>query len=96
MGGGRSSLRYVRLLALVAILVAGATLHDRGSTYTVLRILYFVVIFGALGLMLLSRRRGGSRVPGRGPGGGWGPPPGGGPENTDPESEGESSGRPSP
>ncbi len=93
-GGASSRLRVIRLIALVGILVLGATLHDHGSTYTALGVVYFVIVAGTIGAMLFMRRGGGGppgrRRPVGGPsaGGRWGAPPGGRPENTDPESDG--------
>jgi hypothetical protein len=97
MGGGRSTLRMVRLSAFVLILVVGATLHRQGSTYNALHVVYFVIIAAVVIASIASRGRG--RGPGygrgrRGPGGsrfgggsfGSGPPATDMPaENPDPE-----------
>jgi hypothetical protein len=68
MGGGRSTLRMIRLGALVLFVVLASTLHGRGSTYNTLHVVYLVVIAGVLVVSLALRGRGG----GRGPGGGGG------------------------
>jgi Protein of unknown function (DUF2510) len=56
--------RMVRIGLLAAVLLAGVVFHERGPAYTTIRVLYFVVIFGALGFFLLRRsvakRRGSS------------------------------------
>jgi uncharacterized membrane protein YgcG len=67
MGGNRSTLRMVRLGALVLFLILAATLHGRGSTYNTLHVVYLVIIAGVLIASIATRRRGGG---GRGPGGG--------------------------
>jgi hypothetical protein len=97
MGGGRSTLRMVRLGALVLFLVVGATLHRGGSTYNDVHVVYFVIIAAVLIASIAGRGRGGGRGYGRGrsgPGGsrfgggsfGSGPPATNMPvENPDPE-----------
>jgi hypothetical protein len=69
MGGGHSTLRMIRLGALLLFIVLAATLHGRGSTYNTLHVVYLVVIAGVLVASLTLRGRGRG---GRGPGGGGG------------------------
>jgi len=100
MGGRNSSLRFLRLGALAALLIGTAVFHVRGSGYVTLRVIYIVVIVGVLIASFALRRRGGSGPGGRSGGGpgmrsgaGGGtfgapvPPPNGYPENSDPESD---------
>jgi hypothetical protein len=101
MGGRNSSLRFLRLGALAALLIGTAVFHVRGSGYVTLRVIYIVVIVGLLIASFALRRRGGSGPGGRSGGGGRGmgrgvgggtfgappPPPTGYPENSDPESD---------
>jgi hypothetical protein len=103
MGGRNSSLRFVRLGALAALLIGTAVFHVRGSGYATLRVIYIVVIVGVLIASFALRRRGGSGPGGRSRGGGGSgmgsgigggtfgaprrPPPGY-PENSDPEPDG--------
>jgi hypothetical protein len=99
MGGGRSSLRMLRLAALVVFLLLVFGLHAKGSTYNAIHIFYIVVIVGLLVASFASRRRGGSRPGGSAGGGGRfgaGPPttahmpppaPTTLPDNPDPEAE---------
>jgi hypothetical protein len=101
MGGRTSSLRFLRLGALAALLIGTAVFHVRGSGYATLRVIYIVVIVGVLVASFALRRRGGSGPGGRSGGGGrrmgsgvrggtFGappPPPTGYPENSDPESD---------
>ena len=101
MGGRNSSLRFLRLGALAALLIGTAVFHVRGSGYVTLRVIYIVVIVGVLIASFALRRRGGSGPGGRSGGGGRGmgsgvgggtfgalpPPPAGYPENSDPESD---------
>jgi hypothetical protein len=95
MGGGRSTLRMVRLGALSLFIILAATLHGRGSAYNTL---YLVIIAGVIiASITMSRRGGGGRGTGGGrfgPGGsrfgggtfGAGPPQHFPAENPDPES----------
>jgi hypothetical protein len=90
MGGGRSTLRMVRIGALVLFLILAVSLHGRGSTYNVLHVVYIAIILVVLVLSFASRGRRSGRGDGRGSGGGGfdsGPP---GPmrtrDNPDPES----------
>ena len=99
MGRRNSSLRFLRLGALAALLIGTAVFHVRGSGYVTLRVIYIVVIIGVLTASFALRRRGGSGSGGRAGGGGMGsgvgggtfeaplPPPRGRPENSDPESD---------
>jgi hypothetical protein len=100
MGGRNSSLRFLRLGALAALLIGTAVFHVHGSGYVTLRVIYIVVIVGLLIASFALRRRGGpgpggrSGRGGRGMGSGVGggtfgapPPPTGYPENSDPESD---------
>jgi hypothetical protein len=100
MGGRNSSLRFLRLGALAALLIGTAVFHVRGSGYVTLRVIYIVVIVGVLIASFALRRRGGSGPggPSRGSsgmgsgvgGGTFGAPPSpptGYPENSDHESD---------
>jgi hypothetical protein len=99
MGGRNSSLRFLRLGALAALLIGTAVFHVRGSGYVTLRVIYIVVIVGVLIASFALRRRGGSGLRGRSGGGGMESgvgggtfgaplrPPTGYPENSDPESD---------
>jgi hypothetical protein len=99
MGGRSSSLRFLRLGALAALLVGTAVFHVRGSGYVALRVIYIVVIVGVLIASFALRRRRSSGPGGPSGGGGMGsgvggntfgaplPPPTGYPENSDPESD---------
>jgi hypothetical protein len=78
MGGGNRSLRFVRIGALVLILLIGAAFHDKGSAYNTIHIVYIVLIVALLltGLVLSRRGRGSGNQGrgynrGRGPGRGW-------------------------
>ena len=96
MGGRNSSLRFLRLGALAALLI-----EQRCSTSVArtLRLIYTVVIVGVLIASFALRRRGGSGLRGRSGGGGMESgvgggtfgaplrPPTGYPENSDPESD---------
>jgi len=98
-GGRNTSLRFLRLGALAALLIGTAVFHVRGSGYVTLRVIYIVVIVGVLIASFALRRRGGSGPRGRSGGGGNGmgsgvgggtfgaplPPPTGYPKNSDPE-----------
>jgi hypothetical protein len=95
MGGGRSTLRMVRFGVLAVFLILAATLHDRGSTYNGLHVVYFVIIAGLL-VASFARRRGRGRFGSGGPGGsrlgggsfGSAPPRADAPpDNPDPESD---------
>jgi hypothetical protein len=68
IGGGRSTLRMVRFGALAVFLILAATLHDRGSTYNTLHVVYFVIIAGLL-VASFAGRRGRGRFGSGGPGG---------------------------
>jgi hypothetical protein len=72
MGGGRSTLRMVRLGALVLFLILAVTLHGHGSTYNTLHVVYFVIIAGVLVASIAGRGRGQGRNGPRGPGFGGG------------------------
>jgi hypothetical protein len=98
MGGGRSSLRMVRFGALAVFLILAATLHNHGSAYNTLHIVYFVIIAGLL-VASFAGRRGRGRFGSGGPGGsrvgggsfGSGPPrPDGPADNPDPEADARS------
>jgi hypothetical protein len=65
MGGRNSSLRFLRLGALAALLIGTAVFHVRGSGYVTLRVIYIVVIVGVLIASFALRRRGGSGPSGR-------------------------------
>jgi len=54
-GGRNPQMRSIRLLLLVAVLVAGAAFHDSGPTYTTIRIAYYAVIVGFIGFALYRR-----------------------------------------
>jgi hypothetical protein len=58
MGGRNSSLRFLRLGALAALLIGTAVFHVRGSGYVTLRVIYIVVIVGVLIASFALRRRG--------------------------------------
>ena len=58
MGGRNSSLRFLRLGALAALLIGTAVFHVRGSGYVTLRLIYIVVIIGVLTASFALRRRG--------------------------------------
>jgi hypothetical protein len=66
MRGGGGNLRVIRLGALAAILLLGATLHYRGTAYITIRIIYIVLVVGVI-LFAVVRRRGGpgGGLPGR-------------------------------
>jgi hypothetical protein len=101
MGGRNSSLRFLRLGALAALLIGTAVFHVRGSGYVTLRVIYIVVIVGALIASFALRRRGGSGPVDRSDGSGGGmesgaggdtvgaplPAPTGYPESSDTESD---------
>src|SRR5450755_1285297 len=78
MGGRNSSLRFLRLGALAALLLGTAVFHVRSSGYVTLRVIYIVVIVGVLIASFALRRRGGSGPGGRSGGGGMGSGVGGG------------------
>jgi hypothetical protein len=97
-----SSFRMIRIGLLVSVLILGATLHDKGSTYNTIRVIYVVIVLGLLIGSFALRRGGGMRR--RGPGGyggptgptdpaagrgsfGTAPPPPPGRENPDPEAD---------
>jgi hypothetical protein len=97
-GGRNTSLRFLRLGALAALLIGTAVFHVRGSGYVTLRVIYIVVIVGAhrlfrpttpRGFGPRGRSGGGGNGMGSGVGGGtFGaplPPPTGYPKNSDPE-----------
>jgi hypothetical protein len=70
MGGGRnSSLRFIRLGALAALLIGTAVFRVHGTGYVTLRIIYFAVIAAVIVYSVTMRHRGGSGRPGPGPGG---------------------------
>jgi hypothetical protein len=58
MGGRNSSLRFLRLGALAALLIGTAVFHVRGSGYVTLRVIYIVVIIGVLIASFALRHRG--------------------------------------
>jgi hypothetical protein len=75
MGGGRSGLRMVRIVALVLFLILAATLHGRGTTYNTLHVVYIIIVVGVLIASVAGRRRCGSRGSRHGGGSfGTGPP----------------------
>jgi hypothetical protein len=98
MGGGRSTLRMVRLGVLVLFLVLTATFRGHGSTDHTLHVVYLIIFVGLIiATVVMSRRRGGGGGPGSGrfgPGSsrfgggtfGSGPPQHFPAENPDPES----------
>ncbi len=95
MGGGRSTLRMVRLGVLVVFLILAATLHGHGSTYNTLHVVYFVIIIGLV-IAAFAGRRGSGRFGSGGSSGsrvgggsfGSGPPrPDGAPDNPDPDAD---------
>ncbi len=47
-GGAHSTLRYLRMGALIALLVGTAVFHVHGADYLVIRGIYFAVIAGVL------------------------------------------------
>jgi hypothetical protein len=57
LGSRNPQMRSMRIVLLVVLLVAGAAFHDRGTTYTIIRVAYYVLILGGLGFVL-SRRQG--------------------------------------
>jgi hypothetical protein len=64
---GPSWIRFVRLGLLALILILGATLHDRGSTYNTIHIVYLVVVVALLiGTVIFARGLGRSSSRGRG------------------------------
>ena len=71
MGRRNSSLRFLRLGALAALLIGTAVFHVRGSGYVTLRVIYIVVIVGVLIASFALRRRGGSGPAGRSGGVSW-------------------------
>jgi hypothetical protein len=83
MGGGRSSLRFIRFGMLAVFLVLATTLHRQGSAYNTIHVIYFVVIAGLLVATFAFRGRGGGgggrfgprRQAGGGGTFGTGPPP---------------------
>lgn len=57
MGGRRNpSMRYLRIGALVLILLAGVVFHHSGKTYDSLRVLYYVLIIGLIAYSFRARR----------------------------------------
>jgi hypothetical protein len=73
-GGNRSSLRFIRIGALILILLIGAAFHDKGSVYNSIHIVYIVLIVALLATgIVLSRRSRGSGNQGRGYNRGRGP-----------------------
>ena len=66
-----SSFRMIRIGLLLSVLILGATLHDKGSTYNTIRVIYVVIVLGLLIGSFALRRGGGMRR--RGPSGYGGP-----------------------
>jgi hypothetical protein len=60
LGGCNSNLRYVRIGAIIALLLFGALSHDSGAGYTTFRLFYFALI---IGLLMFSFRSRGVRRP---------------------------------
>ena len=67
-GSRNPRLRVFRLGALAVLLLAGLAFHHRGSSYELVRGLYYAGIVGLLGYSLYRRRQAGPPAAG---GGGW-------------------------
>jgi hypothetical protein len=74
MGGGGSTLRNLRVVALALFVVLGLALHRSGSAYNALHAVYFVVIAALIVVSIAGRGRGRGRRGGYGGRGGYGPP----------------------
>jgi hypothetical protein len=55
-GSRNPQMRSMRIALLVVLLVAGAAFHDKGTTYTIIRVAYYAVILGGLGFVLWRRQ----------------------------------------
>jgi hypothetical protein len=87
VGGGPSSLRFIRLGALVVILIVGTALRHSGSAYRAIYWVYLVVIVCVIAASFARRGRGRRGGGSTGGGGGFGTPPPTRPigDNPDPE-----------
>jgi hypothetical protein len=82
MGYRNPTTRYLRIGALVIVLLAGAVLHHSGGIYNVIHVAYLALIVGFLVVGFASRRGYGRGVgQGYGRGVGAGVPPGAMPPN---------------
>lgn len=68
-GGGRSSIRTIRIGLLVVFLIFALTLHGHGAAYNDFHVVYLVLVIGLIALSIALSRRG-SGGPGRNGGGG--------------------------
>jgi hypothetical protein len=69
-GSRNPQLRYLRLGALVVLILAGSAFHHSGPTYDAIRVVYYALILGVIGYALYHRsgaRRRGAGLPGPGP-----------------------------
>jgi hypothetical protein len=69
MGGRNSSLRFIRLGALAALLIGTAVFHVHGSGYVTLRVVYLAVIVCVIVASIAASHRGGTGHGSSGPGG---------------------------
>jgi|GEM_PF-1393434 len=54
-GGGYRNVRYLRIGAIVALLLFGALAHDEGRAYDTVRLFYFALIIGLIAFSFRSR-----------------------------------------